>query len=293
MTTLHIRNVGQIVDANLTFGDLTVLVGPQATGKSIALQLLKLMVDAGQVQAELSRYGLDWEGELPDFLDAYLGEGMRADLARQKALSNGRARLWISPNGRHANATPSRNPFSSSRPSACSPCATAGLARSPTTLPATHSLCANTARNSACWSSRSSAPPETCSHRSGALKREFRDLLQENVFSNFHLSVDKVRSQKRLVLGPGGGDGQSALHGLVGRPARVCAPVTRAFTGLCPPRKCQPERTSSGSSSRNWKWGSIRAPSPLLSSSFWNWSRAATAFVFLPIHRKCWMPSGR
>jgi predicted ATP-dependent endonuclease of OLD family len=70
--------VGQIADADLTFGDLTVLVGPQATGKSIALQLLKLMVDAGQVQAELSRHGLDWSGQLAEILDVYLGEGMGA-----------------------------------------------------------------------------------------------------------------------------------------------------------------------------------------------------------------------
>jgi DNA repair ATPase RecN len=48
MTTLRIESLGQIKEAALTFGDLTVLVGPQATGKSIALQLLKLMVDAGQ-----------------------------------------------------------------------------------------------------------------------------------------------------------------------------------------------------------------------------------------------------
>src|SRR5216684_1263940 len=78
MTTLNIQNLGQIKQASLTFGDLTVLVGPQATGKSIALQLLKLMVDAGQVQAELGRYGLDWSGNLPEFFDVYFGEGMRS-----------------------------------------------------------------------------------------------------------------------------------------------------------------------------------------------------------------------
>lgn len=76
--TLHLQNIGQIKDASLTFGDLTVLVGPQATGKSITLQLLKLMVDAGQVQEEMQRYGIDWDGKLPEFLDAYLGEGMRS-----------------------------------------------------------------------------------------------------------------------------------------------------------------------------------------------------------------------
>ncbi|NJL18959.1 MAG: hypothetical protein HC901_01215 [Bdellovibrionaceae bacterium] len=75
---LHIQELGQINNAELEFGDLTVLVGPQATGKSIALQLLKLMVDAGHVQEDMGRHGLDWSGSLPDFLDAYFGEGMRS-----------------------------------------------------------------------------------------------------------------------------------------------------------------------------------------------------------------------
>src|SRR5205807_348396 len=76
MATLKIKNLGQIKSANLSFGDLTVFVGPQATGKSIALQLLKLMIDAGQVQLEMRLYGLDWSRELPRFLDIYFGEGM-------------------------------------------------------------------------------------------------------------------------------------------------------------------------------------------------------------------------
>src|SRR5580693_6598457 len=78
MTTLNIQHLGQIKEANLSFGDLTVFVGPQATGKSIALQLLKLMVDSGQIQVEMAKYGLDWDRRLPEFLDIYFGEGMRA-----------------------------------------------------------------------------------------------------------------------------------------------------------------------------------------------------------------------
>src|SRR5260370_36849047 len=65
-------------ECDITFGDLTVVVGPQATGKSIALQFLKLLVDTGYVQPEMKRYGLDWSGALPEFFDAYFGEGMRA-----------------------------------------------------------------------------------------------------------------------------------------------------------------------------------------------------------------------
>jgi hypothetical protein len=74
--TLDIKNVGQIGEASLPFGDLTVFVGLQATGKSIALQMLKLVVDAGQVQEEMRKYGLDWSRQLPRFLDVYFGEGM-------------------------------------------------------------------------------------------------------------------------------------------------------------------------------------------------------------------------
>ena len=72
---LEIRSPGEIKEASISLGDLTVLVGPQATGKSITLQLLKLLVDTGFVQGELRRYGLDWSGDLNQLLDVYLGEG--------------------------------------------------------------------------------------------------------------------------------------------------------------------------------------------------------------------------
>jgi hypothetical protein len=73
---LHVRRVGQISDADVKFGDLTVLVGPQAAGKSIFLQFFKLLADTGAVLAELKRYGLDWRKDAASFLDVYLGEGM-------------------------------------------------------------------------------------------------------------------------------------------------------------------------------------------------------------------------
>src|SRR5437879_7829324 len=78
MVTLRLQNVAQLRDAEIDFGDLTVLVGPQATGKSIALQFLKLVVDTGYVHNELARYGLDWSRKLTDFLEVYFGEGMSA-----------------------------------------------------------------------------------------------------------------------------------------------------------------------------------------------------------------------
>ena len=74
---LQLKNIGQITDADIRFGDLTVFVGPQATGKTIALEFLKLAVDLDGIQETMGRYGLDWSGELRDFFDLYFGEGMQ------------------------------------------------------------------------------------------------------------------------------------------------------------------------------------------------------------------------
>ena len=78
MHDLTISNFGPIQSGKLEFRDLTVLVGPQASGKSIALQLFKLVLDAQQIKNELRRYGLDWSSKLEPFLDIYFGEGMRS-----------------------------------------------------------------------------------------------------------------------------------------------------------------------------------------------------------------------
>ena len=74
---LQLKNIGQIEDADIEFGDLTVLVGLQATGKSIFLQFLRLLVDTGYVIDELRKHGLVWNKDIGHFLDIYLGEGMR------------------------------------------------------------------------------------------------------------------------------------------------------------------------------------------------------------------------
>lgn len=55
---LEIEKLAPITRAAIDFSDLTVLVGPQASGKSITLQLLRLLVDTGFVQSELHRHGL-------------------------------------------------------------------------------------------------------------------------------------------------------------------------------------------------------------------------------------------
>lgn len=53
MPVLHVRNFAQIEDARIEFGDLTILVGPQATGKSLVLQWFKAAIDMGEIFAAL------------------------------------------------------------------------------------------------------------------------------------------------------------------------------------------------------------------------------------------------
>jgi hypothetical protein len=68
------------------------------------------------------------------------------------------------------------------------------------------------------------------------LKREFRDLLQQHVFSNFHLNVDKFRSQKRLVLGTGGSE-PSFPYMVWSAGQREFVPLLLGFYWLMPPTK--------------------------------------------------------
>lgn len=56
-TKLRIRDFAHIRDANIDFGDLTVLVGPQGAGKSLVLQWLKVAMDGKQIAKALREAG--------------------------------------------------------------------------------------------------------------------------------------------------------------------------------------------------------------------------------------------
>jgi predicted ATPase len=78
INSLKITNVGPISNADIEFGDLTVFVGPQACGKSICSQFLKLIQDTGFIKNELETFGFDWKNEWSRFLQIYFGEGMNS-----------------------------------------------------------------------------------------------------------------------------------------------------------------------------------------------------------------------
>ena len=76
MERIKLTSLGQIREADISFGDLTVFVGEQASGKSILLQLVKLISDAGNITQTLKKHGFDWQKKTESFLSLYFGEGM-------------------------------------------------------------------------------------------------------------------------------------------------------------------------------------------------------------------------
>ena len=76
METLNIKNFGPIGNANISFGDLTILVGPQASGKSLLLELLKLVIDKDFILTSLRQYNYILNNDYRKVLDIYFGDGM-------------------------------------------------------------------------------------------------------------------------------------------------------------------------------------------------------------------------
>ena len=76
MNRIALTSLGQISEADITFGDMTVFVGEQASGKSILLQLVKLILDTSDITRTLKTHGFDWRKEPKAFLPLYFGEGM-------------------------------------------------------------------------------------------------------------------------------------------------------------------------------------------------------------------------
>ena len=72
---IQAAGIGPVARADIRFGDLTVFVGPQATGKGVFLQILKLLADKASIHAQMQKFGIAWD-DPGDFLDRYFGEGM-------------------------------------------------------------------------------------------------------------------------------------------------------------------------------------------------------------------------
>lgn len=77
--TFKVKDFGPIKYTDIRFGDLTILIGPQASGKSMFLELFKLVKDHDHIVSTLKRYnyifGKSPVHSLPEY---YFGEGLSA-----------------------------------------------------------------------------------------------------------------------------------------------------------------------------------------------------------------------
>lgn len=79
MDKLKVENFGPIKSVDVSFGDLTILIGPQASGKSLFLELLKLIEDKNSVIETLRRYNYILpKTDANPILDNYFGEGLHS-----------------------------------------------------------------------------------------------------------------------------------------------------------------------------------------------------------------------
>ncbi len=202
---LTIRNLGPLKEADIKFGDLTVFVGPQASGKSIALQCVKLAADASTIRAQLLDYGTDWSGSTDFFLDAYFGEGMHA------LWKDGKTKLaWYGHELTPTSILKKRAPKGNKKK------------ESVFLIPAQRVLTLRDGWPRPFADYRASDPYAVRSFseklkslmefefRGGALfpkanrlKSEYRSMLTKSIFGGFSLDVSSLHSQKRLVLQQG------------------------------------------------------------------------------------------
>jgi len=204
-TSLKIENLGPISCADVAFGDLTVLVGPQATGKSIFLQFLKLALDKGYIHDQLRKHGSVWEKNGVDFLDVYLGEGMCGIWRNNDNASR------IVYNGKSLNMIQLSTPYHKKEP----------YKKSVFYIPAQRVLSFDIHGWIRTFEGFTNGDPFSIRDFSevfrlfmqlelrnivnlfpqpNRLKKEYRDLLSKHVFGNFRLRVSSRGAQKRLVL---------------------------------------------------------------------------------------------
>lgn len=84
---LQVRHLGPVASADLAFGDLTVIVGPQATGKSIFLQTLKLLVDRDQIHDMFKHHSMSFNDKAGAFMEGYFGRGLSGAWGTKSSLT--------------------------------------------------------------------------------------------------------------------------------------------------------------------------------------------------------------
>jgi hypothetical protein len=230
---LELKNIGPIAQASVQFGDLTILVGPQATGKSIFFQFLKLLLDVKPILGYLTEHGLNWHRDIKSFLELYLGEGTggvwspdRSEIFWHGSSINLESfvRARRSTGSEKSFLIPAQRVMAFSRDGWFRPF--------------------NDYKTGDPFSVRDFSEKlrrlmELDGGRNGAiypqsrrLKAEIRELLSKSIFGGFQLELDKTGPQKRLVLN---GHGTQIPYMVWSAGQREFVPLLLGLYWLLPP----------------------------------------------------------
>ncbi|MBV8603105.1 MAG: ATP-binding protein [Pelomonas sp.] len=207
---LNVTNFAQIANVDLDFGgkgDLTILIGQQATGKSLALQWLKLLTDTDSIRSDWDRFGTNWKGQdARRPLDLFFGEGLAMgwrDGKSQVAL-DGRVRefkrLFYRNGGRQgpAQSAVEKTYFI---PAHRALLMSDGWPRFfQQHAPGTPYVARSYSERLARWLGDSGASVFPVANR---LQGDLRRKLDETIFHRATLNIDKSSTQSRLILSAG------------------------------------------------------------------------------------------
>jgi hypothetical protein len=90
-----VENFGPIKKVEVEFGDLTVLVGPQATGKSIFLQMYKWKYDALHILNYKRSLGFIWPKNVEEMLRLHFGDGVYSLLSEDSKINGSPIELVV------------------------------------------------------------------------------------------------------------------------------------------------------------------------------------------------------
>ena len=76
MDRIQVNNFGPIGHVDVSLGDLTIIVGAQASGKSLFLELMKLVIDKNAIISNLKKFNYIIKNDIDSFLDLYFGMGV-------------------------------------------------------------------------------------------------------------------------------------------------------------------------------------------------------------------------
>lgn len=94
MNKFQISNFGPIKNLDVELGDLTILLGPQASGKTLFLQLAKLIVDKDYIVQNLLKYNYVVDGDSDKVLNYYFGDRLSSMWKNSSSLCCVRWQAW-------------------------------------------------------------------------------------------------------------------------------------------------------------------------------------------------------